>query len=244
MDDTDRDNHQGSDAGETRRDFLKTGLKGAVLLPYVAPVVETINLSKAHAQGGSPIGNDPPPPDPPPVVSYCDPDTGAQGETLDVTVYGLNFQDPPFVNFKPKIAENSINFISSTEILCNIKVNKGAAVGGHDVLVRNPDTQQDTLVNGFTVYAPPPPTVISCNPSSGARGQTLDVTITGTDFVSMPVVNFKKRIDENSTIFFTSTTLVTNITIRNNAQLGGHDVQVKNPDGQRDILVNGFTVTT
>ena len=59
------------DPGDSRRAFLKTGLKGAALLPYVAPLIETIYLQDAEAQnsGGSPIGNDPPPPDPPPTVT-------------------------------------------------------------------------------------------------------------------------------------------------------------------------------
>jgi len=41
-----------SDADDTRRSFLKAGIKGALLLPYVAPAIETVVLSDAWANGG------------------------------------------------------------------------------------------------------------------------------------------------------------------------------------------------
>ena len=65
-------------AHDGRRDFLKTGLRGALLLPYVAPAIDTVFLSDAWGSGNdddnsggndnsggtqpSPIANVPPPP--------------------------------------------------------------------------------------------------------------------------------------------------------------------------------------
>lgn len=44
----------------TRRKFIKTGLKGITLLPYVAPLIETYFIDDAHADddgGGSGSGS-------------------------------------------------------------------------------------------------------------------------------------------------------------------------------------------
>ena len=59
-------------AEEPRRTFLKAGLKGVLLLPYVVPLIESIRLSDASAKSKkskkstkpapSQIGNLPPPP--------------------------------------------------------------------------------------------------------------------------------------------------------------------------------------
>ena len=82
------ENHDGD-----RRAFLKEGMKRAALLPYVAPVIETIYLSDAHASdddddggsrgnnnSGSPsiIGNGTPP-IPPPRIRSVSPKEGLFG---------------------------------------------------------------------------------------------------------------------------------------------------------------------
>lgn len=236
----DRDGHtQGS--GDTRRSFLKAGVKGALLLPYVAPLIETISLSGAHAQT-SPIDNTPPPPPPPPVVISCDPDNGLKGETLDVAITGADFVDAPTVTIPNGVVVNSVTFISSSELIVSITIRPNAAAGPTDVTVENPDRQSDTLYGGFTIVSPPPPTVKSCKPKKGDKGQTLDVLVDGADFVATPKVSFTDRIRVNSVTFVSSSELIVNISIRPNAAAGPRNVTVENPDRQTDTLVNGFTV--
>lgn len=46
---------EGAESGATRRRFLKTGLVGIGLLPYVAPLVQSVALSDVEAQRWNPF---------------------------------------------------------------------------------------------------------------------------------------------------------------------------------------------
>lgn len=110
-------------------------------------------------------------------------------------------------------------------------------------IVNNPDGQGDILINGFTINVPPPPpTVTLVTPDNGDKNTTMDITITGSDFVATPQVKIPSRVVENSVTFINSSTIVCNITIRKKAASGPRNVRVINPDGQDDTLINGFTV--
>ncbi len=113
--------------------------------------------------------------------------------------------------------------------------------------VTNPDTQTSTLSSGFTVTAaaPPPPTLSSVNPTSGAQGQNLTgVILTGSNFQSGATCGFGAGITVNSCTFNSATQLTANITIGSTATLGSRNVIVTNPDTQSSTLSNAFSVTT
>src|SRR5262249_62146546 len=57
------------------------------------------------------------------------------------------------------------------------------AAGAVNVVVTNPDTQNATLVNGFT-YLAGPPTLSSVAPTSGPTAGGTTLTLAGTNFVS------------------------------------------------------------
>ena len=232
-------------AGEsTRRRFIETGLKGALLLPYVAPVIETIVLSDARAQSPSPP--DPPPPDPPPQVYSCNPDTGNAGDNIVVTVTGADFQSGATVDFGYRVQTMSVTFISSTSLQVQIDIKSNAPAGFRDIIVTNPDAQSDTLINGFTVSPgpAPPPTVTSCAPDSGDKGTTTVVSVYGSDFVATPTADFGSRINILGVSFVSSTQLDVTIQILSNAVEGPRDFIITNPDAQSDTLIDGFTVGT
>ncbi len=104
----------------------------------------------------------------------------------------------------------------------------------------------DVTVNRGTTPAPTGPLVTSIQPSSGAPGQTLSVTITGANFQPGAIVSFGQGIAVNSVTFVNSGTLIVNITIDPNAQVstGGRTVTVTNPDGGSGSLSDAFLVTT
>ena len=160
-----RDSHEDGPIpglGDSRRTFLKVGLKGVALLPYVAPLIETIALSDAEAQG-TPINSNVPP-GPPPSVSSCSPDNADKGDTLNVTVSGADFVPTPTADFGSGITINNVTFDTSSQLTVNITISVAATAGSRNVTITNPDAQSDTLVSGFTVNAAPPPTVTSCVP--------------------------------------------------------------------------------
>ena len=236
------------DTEESRRGFLKTGIKGVALLPYVAPLVETIYLKDAlgHNSGGSPVTNEPPPPANPPNVTSCSPNNADQGDTLNVTVSGSDFVATPTADFGSGITINSVTYVTSSSLTVNITVSVAATPGSRNVTITNPDTQNDTLVSGFTVNTPsfPPPDITSCTPNSASRNTTLNVTLGGTDFVATPSVVFSgTKVITNSVTYISSTTLTVNLTVQKGSARTARNITVTHPALQSDTLVNGFTVT-
>lgn len=77
-------------------------------------------------------------------------------------------------------AATSVVVVSDTEITV---VTPAGAEGSADVVVTT-DGGSDTLADGFTYEAPPPPvpTVTAVNPTTGAEAGGETVTVTGTGF--------------------------------------------------------------
>src|SRR5438552_4332429 len=96
----------------------------------------------------------------------------------------------------------------------------------------------------FTI-SNPAPTLASIAPTSGNLTQTLDVTFTGTNFISgVSSVSFGSDITVNSTVVNSQTAITANITIPANATVGVHNVSVTNatPGGGTATLNGAFTV--
>jgi Bacterial Ig domain len=188
-------------------------------------------------------------PAPAPAVSSVNPSSGAQGQNLtSVIIAGSNFQSGATCSFGAGITVNSCTFNSATQLTANISISASATTGTRNVTVTNPDTQSGALTNGFSVTAagpPPPPTVSSVSPNSGAQGQNLpSVMISGNSFQSGATCSFGTGITVNSCAFNSATQLTANITISSTATIGARNVTVTNPDSQSSTLTNGFTVTT
>jgi hypothetical protein len=89
-------------------------------------------------------------------------------------------------------------------------------------------------------WALPPPSVTSLDPAASLVGNTLDVTVSGQDFVDGATVDLGPNTVTNSTTFIASSTLIANVTIEEVADPGPRDVLVTNPDLQESVLENGF----
>ncbi|MDP6777181.1 MAG: hypothetical protein QGI83_10495 [Candidatus Latescibacteria bacterium] len=103
---TDTERREDGKAEDSRRRFIKTGVKGALLLPYAAPLVETIALPGSTAQAASP-----PPPPPPPEVYSCVPDNGEISTNISVTINGASFEATPTVDFGQGINITGVTFV-------------------------------------------------------------------------------------------------------------------------------------
>jgi probable HAF family extracellular repeat protein len=92
------------------------------------------------------------------------------------------------------------------------------------------------------------PTVKATTPSSAPQNVTLDVQITGTGFVDGSNAQWllngqtDPRVRTNSTRFVSSTSLVANITITEDAVPTTYDVEVITPQGKKGIGTEAFTV--
>lgn len=85
------------------------------------------------------------------------------------------------------------------------------------------------------------PTITSVNPNSGDPGQTLNVMLTGNNFLGATNVNFGASITVNSFTINSNTQITANITISPTATPGGRTVSVTGSGGT-GTLVNGFAV--
>lgn len=88
------------------------------------------------------------------TVTAIAPIIGAPNSTVWITnLSGSNFQTGATVTLSrgaSTIVATSVNVESTTRISCDIDL-AGAATGQWDVTVTNPDSQSNTMINGFTV---------------------------------------------------------------------------------------------
>ena len=182
----------------------------------------------------------------PPNVSSVNPLSRGQGaSSQSLTISGSNFVDGASVSFSGSgITVNSTNYVSSNELTANITISGSATTGNRNITVTNPDSQQDTCSNCFTVNAAP--SVVSASPASSTQGASgLDVIISGSNFVDGAAVSFSGTgISINTTTFNNSTQLTVNIDISSGAPVGNRNITVTNPDNGVDTGNNLFTVNT
>lgn len=182
-----------------------------------------------------------------PIVGSTNPAAVAQGDTaVDVDVFGQYFRTPPGVTVSgADVTVNSVTFVSggvSSQVTINVDVGALAATGFRDITLTNPDGQSSTLVGALEVTAPPP-VLNTIDITSGRRKETIDVTLTGTEFQAGAAVSFGAGIGvtavDDTAI---PTQLVATIAIAGNAAQGARNVIVTNPDGGSDSLNMAFDV--
>jgi hypothetical protein len=88
-----------------------------------------------------------------------------------------------------------------------------------------------------------PPTLSAVSPQQGVRGQTLTITVTGSNFQSGANVTFGAGTSVTATTVGSPTSLTATLAIATDATPGARDVTVSNPDGGSATLTAGFTVT-
>lgn len=180
-----------------------------------------------------------------PVITLVNPNSGQQGQTLDVAVTGQfsNFvQGTTVASFGAGITVNTVTVTNATSLTANVSIAANSAAGGRTVTVTT-GTEVANLVNAFTVGTGTP-VIISVSPNSGQQGQTLNVAVTGqfTNFVQgTTVVSFGAGITVNTVSVTTATALTANISIASNATAGSRTVTVTT-GAETVSLVGGFTV--
>ncbi|MBU4274093.1 MAG: IPT/TIG domain-containing protein, partial [Planctomycetes bacterium] len=127
-----------------------------------------------------------------PSLTSISPNSGTRGTTVSVTsLSGTDFYGTPTVKLKKAgqtdITATNVTATSTTKITCKLPIPANAATGQWNLYVQNPDGQNVTKNNAFTVNAPPPPPpskpeITSVSPASGPPGTT--VTIKGSNFGS------------------------------------------------------------
>ena len=187
---------------------------------------------------------------PPPEVYSIVPVTGTNNAVVGVTnLAGINFLAGANVTLS-KTGEADITpingpIISPTKIMCFIDLS-GAVVGPWNVTVTNPDNQSDTLVNGFTIYYPQAPAVVSISPQTGYNNGPIQITaLGGSGFEpgATIVLNKTGEADIVATGVNVQSSSLINCTFDlTGAAVGQWNVVLTNDDGQSGSFANGFTV--
>jgi hypothetical protein len=174
-----------------------------------------------------------------PAVTAVTPNTADQGNTLDVIITGTYLTDATEVGFGSGITVNSKTVNNPTQITANITIANTATPGTRTVAVSTP-YNTPTLTNGFTVTQVIP-TVTSIDPNQGVQGQTLTVTITGTDLTGATAVSLGEGVTISPFIVDSDTQISASVTIAADADPVARDVSVTTPFGTA-TLASGFTV--
>jgi glucose/arabinose dehydrogenase len=209
----------------------RLGIQVGASPPGTTPVAD-LEWVEVFRQGG-PVA---------PTVVSATPNSGSQGQTLNVILTGGSFQSGATCNFGAGITVTGCVFNASTQLTATIAISPTATLGARSVTVTNPDGQSGTLTNGFTVLTVPAPAVTSLSPTSGAQGQSVSVAIGGSGFQQGASCSFGAGITVGACTYHASTQLIANVTIASNATLGTRTVVVTNPDDQTGGLPDSFTV--
>ncbi len=174
----------------------------------------------------------------PPTPTSVNPASGFTDAVTEITVYGSNF-------LKGGVAGVTIggNWISYTSIAYAadgswLRFNAPEhSAGTVDITVRNPDSQEGTLADGYTyIVDPSAPTITSIDPVSGPSDGGTTVTIKGSNFDNNIYVSVCSFSGVDVSDDGTSLTCVTG-----SHPAGVVDVMVQNPDYQSATLEDAFT---
>src|SRR5208283_4241344 len=169
---------------------------------------------------------------PPPTLTAVSPNSGAQGTNVNVTLTGTNFVAPVTVNFGGAgVTVANVVVASATSITAQFQIAAGAALGGQNVSVTTAGGTSGTQT--FTVATPPPPTLSSVSPAAGVTGTNVNVTLTGTNFLTgaTTVLFSGPGVTVANVVVTSSNTITAQFQIAAGATLGAQNVSVMTSGG-------------
>ena len=148
----------------------------------------------------------------PPTLSAISPNSGVQGQSVPVTLTGTNFIAGATIGLSGTgITVSSTTVVSATQITATFTILGTATVGAQNVTVTTAGGTSG--VQTFTVNQAPP-TLTSISPNSGVQGQSVPVTLTGTNFVAGATIGLGgTEITVSSTTVVSATQITATFTI-------------------------------
>jgi chitodextrinase len=177
---------------------------------------------------------------PAPTLGSIAPTSATAGTAaFTLTVNGAGFASGATVQFNG--ANRTTTFVSSTKVTAAILAADIVTSGNVNVTVTNPaPTTGPSAPQTFTIDNPAP-TVASLGPTHAAGGSAFALTVNGTNFVQMSVVNFNGKAE--TTTFVNATTLTAAIPASDVSTAGNVNVTVSSPSpGGGTAAASTFTV--
>ncbi|HZD31548.1 MAG TPA: IPT/TIG domain-containing protein [Candidatus Angelobacter sp.] len=176
-----------------------------------------------------------------PTLTSVTPNSGMQGTAVNVTLTGSGFITGATVGTTGSgITVNNVVVASATQITATLNVAANATPGAYNVSVTTTGGTSNTAV--FTVNAVNGlPTLTSVTPSSGARGTSVNVTLTGTNFTSASQVRLQGGgLTQTNIAVVSSTQITATYNISSSVATGPHNTWIVTSAGSSNILT--FTV--
>ncbi|MDP3564229.1 MAG: PKD domain-containing protein, partial [Methanoregula sp.] len=189
-----------------------------------------------------------------PTITTITPITGYKNATVVYTIRGTNFQPGnTIVAFKNQTTNTALNTtdlisVNSTYIIGTILVPYNAPASYYRLDITTLDGGVVNKVNAFKVNAFPLPTVTTITPNNGFQNYTVGYSIVGTNFQpGMTTVAIKNQttgaiLNTTELTSVTSTKIIGNITIPDDAPTGKYRLEVTTVDGGTVPVANAFTV--
>jgi IPT/TIG domain-containing protein len=168
---------------------------------------------------------------PAPTLTAVSPTTGVQGTTVAVTLTGTNFVSgaTTVAVSGSNVTVNNVSVSSGTSLTADFVIASSAALGDRNVTVTT--SGGTTAAKTFTVN-PPTPTLTSISPTSGVQGNTVSVTLTGTNFVSGATVAVSgSNVTVSNVTVVSATSITANFVIASTAAAGARTVTVTTSGG-------------
>ena len=194
------------------------------------------------------------------TLTSITPNNAPKGQTLTVTITGANTtftQSSSTVSFYKSgspttvITVNSFTASNLNTIAANITISSAAVTGLYDVYVYDSLDGGMFLMGSFNVSNAGAKS-FTITPSTGTKGQTLNVTITGTNTSFLQGSNTITFFGQGTSSAFitnsltrtSATQMIASITIPPSAAFGAYFVSLSTISDGQLLVVNGFTVAT
>lgn len=188
---------------------------------------------------------------PPPTLTAIVPASGSQGATPTVTLTGSNFVTggTTIVIGGTGVSALGTTVLSSTTVVAAFAIDAAAALGPRNITITT--AGGTSTAQTFTVNPPLlAPTLTNIAPANGKRSDVVDVTLTGTNFVTGPggttVAVSGTGVTVADLVAGSSTSLTAKFVISGTATLGSRTVTVTTgggTSGSQTFTVNPGSTT-
>ena len=177
-----------------------------------------------------------------PTLASITPTSGQRATSVPVTLRGAGLTGATAVNVSGGgITVSGLTVVNDSTVTATFTVGAGAALTGRTVSVTTPIGTTNTVQ--FTVTVASVPTLTSISPTSGARGTTVPITLTGTNLNGATAVTTSGGgVACTISGTPTATTVNASCVITAGAGLTTRNVSVTTPVGTA-TLTGSFTVT-
>jgi hypothetical protein len=163
-----------------------------------------------------------------PALTSIAPNSGIRGAAVGVTLTGTNLTGATAISVSGGgITVSNLTVVSSTSVTATFTITTGATLSARNVSITTPGGTSNNVT--FTVQGP---TLTSISPTSGSRGTSVPVVLTGTNLAGASSITVSgSGVTASSFTVVNSTTINATLAITNGAGTGNRNVAVVTPAG-------------